>query len=110
MRNLRILDIKGCRLINEVLGLGDLVALEKFYAGDVWGINFKLPDMRKLSHLQVLELRKCRLEPAAGLDGLVSLQVLEADFRWVQDRPSLKQLTKLQELRLMDGVKRNWER
>ena len=102
LRNLRILDITGCRLINEVPGLGDLVALEKFNAGSMYGssFDFKLPDMRKLSHLQVLQLRGCRLEAAAVLDSLVSLQVLEADFRWVQDRPSLKQLTKLQELEI----------
>ena len=102
LRNLRILDISCCWLINEVPGLGDLVPLEKFYAGDEWrsDIDFKLPDMRKLSHLQVLVLRRCRLEAAAGLDSLVSLQALDADFRWVQDRPSLKQLTKLQALEI----------
>ena len=83
LRNLRRLDIKGCRLINEVPGLGDLIALEKFYAGDIYDsrIDFKVPDMCKLSHLQVLGLCNCPVEAAAGLDSLVSLQVLEADFR-----------------------------
>ena len=102
LRNLRILDISWCQLINEVPGLGDLVALEKFFAGG-WYLgrnDFKLPDMRKLSRLEVLELRGYRLEAAAVLDSLVSLQKLIADFRWVQDRPSLKQLTKLQDLEI----------
>ena len=100
LRNLRRLDISCCQLINEVPGLGDLVALEKFFAGGLYlGRNdFKVPDMRKLSHLQVLQLRGCPVEAAAGLDSLVSLQILEADFRWVQDRPSLKQLTRLVDL------------
>ena len=102
LRNLRRLDISHCRSINEVPGLGDLVALEMFRAGYMIGesIDFKLPDMHMLSHLQVLQLRECRVEAAPGLDSLVSLQVLEADFQWVQDRPSLKQLTKLQELKI----------
>ncbi|KAG0561405.1 hypothetical protein KC19_9G062400 [Ceratodon purpureus] len=99
LRNLRILDIRWCGLITELPGLGDLVALEKLYASH-WGARLKLPDLRKLKNLRVLDLGGRRLQAAPGLDSLTSLQKLVADFREVLDRPNLRQLTKLQELKI----------
>ncbi|KAG0606318.1 hypothetical protein M758_9G131300 [Ceratodon purpureus] len=101
LRNLRKFDISGCGLITELPGLGDLVALEKLRAsviGHHFGARLKLPDLRKLKHLRVLDLDGRRLQAAPGLDSLISLQKLVADFREVLDGPNLRQLTKLQEL------------
>ncbi|KAG0627867.1 hypothetical protein M758_2G234200 [Ceratodon purpureus] len=100
LRNLRRLDILWCDLITELPGLVELVALEILDAS-VRGearARLKLPDMRKLKNLQVLELGGRRLQPAPGLDSLISLQILVADIGEVLERPNLRQLTKLQVL------------
>ncbi|KAG0588953.1 hypothetical protein KC19_2G280800 [Ceratodon purpureus] len=100
LRNLRKLDIKESGLITELPGLEDLVALEELHAVG-WGYTrarLKLPDLRMLKNLRVLALDGRRLQAVPGLDCLISLQKLEADFGEVLERPNLRQLTKLQEL------------
>ncbi|KAG0562531.1 hypothetical protein KC19_9G153800 [Ceratodon purpureus] len=101
LSNLRILDIDECGLITELPGLRDLVALEELHAsveGGQVGERLKLPDLSKLENLLVLNLGGRRLQAVPGLDSLISLQIVDADFREVLDRPNLRQLTKLQEL------------
>ncbi|KAG0562697.1 hypothetical protein KC19_9G165600 [Ceratodon purpureus] len=102
LRNLRKLDINGCRLITELPGLGDLVALEELHAsvleGRQVGERLKLPDLSKLKDLLVLDLGGRHLQAVPGLDSLIFLQKLAADFREVLYMPNLWQLTKLQEL------------
>ncbi|KAG0588944.1 hypothetical protein KC19_2G280600 [Ceratodon purpureus] len=100
LRNLRKLVIRDCGLITELPGLEDLVALEELHAS-WWGksrARLKLPDLRKLKNLRVLDLGGRRLQAAPGLDSLISLQKVDADFREVLVRPNLRQLTMLQEL------------
>ncbi|KAG0611643.1 hypothetical protein M758_7G154700 [Ceratodon purpureus] len=108
LRNLRKLDVRDCLKIREVPGLGDLVALEEFYAGrNLSDYNdltfFELPEMHKLRNLRVLCLNRCPLEAVVGLENLITLQDIEADFRYLEDRPSLGQLTKLRTLKI-DGL------
>ncbi|KAG0588935.1 hypothetical protein KC19_2G279700 [Ceratodon purpureus] len=100
LTNLRKLIIEECGLMTKLPGLEDLVALEELHAS-CWGnsrARLKLPDLRKLKNLRVLDLRGRRLQAATGLDSLISLQRLVADFREVLERPNLRQLTMLQEL------------
>jgi Leucine-rich repeat (LRR) protein len=102
LRNLRKLDVRGCPLIMEVPGLGGLVALEELYAGCCFGIDdalyrFILPDLSKLSNLRVLCLNG-KVKAVPGFESLVSLQDVEVDFREVVEWPSLRRLSKLQEL------------
>ncbi|KAG0560026.1 hypothetical protein KC19_10G148400 [Ceratodon purpureus] len=103
LTNLRKLDIDGCGLITELPGLGDLVALEELYAsvgGRHFGARLKLPDLGKLKNLRVLDLSGRRLQAVPGLDSLISLQKVDADFQEVLDRPNLRLLTKLQQLNI----------
>jgi Leucine-rich repeat (LRR) protein len=100
--HLRKLDISHCGLITELQGLDDLVALEEFHAG--WCNMSKLPDMSKLSKLQVLDIGdsdSCKtIHP--GIEKLISLKELKVDFGRVVERPNLRWLTKLQNLSI-DG-------
>jgi Leucine-rich repeat (LRR) protein len=106
LRNLRKLDLRGCPLIMEVPGLGDLVALEELYAGSLFSFDralysFMLPDVSKLRKLRVLRLDGCsKVKAVPGFESLVSLQDVEVDFREVVEWPSLRWLTKLQELQI----------
>jgi Leucine-rich repeat (LRR) protein len=100
LRKLRMLNINYCQWITELPGLGDLVALELLSAKDCTGL-MKLPNMRKLANLRVLELGNCSsITEVPGLEGLASLQELTADFRAVVDKPNLRLLTKLQQMRI----------
>lgn len=56
--------------------------------------------MRNLSKLRVLRLGERWLESVAGLEDFRFLRVVEADFRVVAGRPSLRQLTKLKTLNI----------
>ncbi|KAG0588917.1 hypothetical protein KC19_2G278200 [Ceratodon purpureus] len=103
LRNLRKLNIDECDLITELPGLEDLVALEELRTSEPWwrhsrAPTLRLPDLSKLKNLRVLDLGDRRLQAVPGLDCLVSLQILNADFREVLERPNLRQLPKLQKL------------
>ncbi|KAG0627870.1 hypothetical protein M758_2G234400 [Ceratodon purpureus] len=103
LRNLRKLDIRWCDLITELPGLEDMVALEELHVLAVGfpgksSAKLMLPDLVKLEDLRVLDLNGRRLQAAPGLDSLISLQKLVANFGEVLERPNLRQLTKLQEL------------
>ncbi|KAG0588925.1 hypothetical protein KC19_2G278800 [Ceratodon purpureus] len=103
LRNLRKLDIRECDLITELPGLEDLVALEELHTSEPWwrhsrAPTLRLPDLSKLKNLRVLDLGDRRLQAVPGLDCLISLQILNADFREVLERPNLRQLPKLQKL------------
>ncbi|KAG0627844.1 hypothetical protein M758_2G232200 [Ceratodon purpureus] len=103
LRNLRKLNIDECDLITELPGLEDLVALEELHTSEPWwrhsrAPTLRLPDLSKLKNLRVLDLGDRRLQAVPGLDCLVSLQILNADFREVLERPNLLQLPKLQKL------------
>ena len=104
LKNLRKLDISECDLITELPGLDELEALEELH-GQITSSPqpkaFKLHDVSKLTDLQVLDLAGRRLKgEVVGLDSLLSLQNVAADFRDVLDKPTLRQQTKLQELRI----------
>ena len=107
LSKLQKLDISKCPLITKVPGLGDLVDLVYLSAGkefnsfwDKPSYKLELPDMRKLIKLRVLCLGNCRLSAVPSLDILTSLQKLVADFREVKERPSLRQVTKLETFRI----------
>ncbi|KAG0627855.1 hypothetical protein M758_2G233100 [Ceratodon purpureus] len=106
LTNLRKLNIDECDLITEFLGLEDLVALEELHTSEPWWRHFsraptlRLHDLSKLKNLRVLDLGDRRLQAVPGLDCLISLQILNADFGEVLERPNLRQLPKLQKLKI----------
>jgi internalin A len=101
LSHLRKLYISLCYLITELQGLDDLVALEEFHASCC---NMrKLPDMSKLSKLQVLNIDGGSWKAIhPGIEKLTSLKKLKVDFGRVVERPNLRWLTKLQKLSI-DG-------
>jgi Leucine-rich repeat (LRR) protein len=99
LSHLRKLVISSCRLITELQGLDDLVSLEEFHAR--WCGMIKLPDMCKLSKLQVLNIGRSRCWKSIhpGFEKLISLKELEVDFLGVDPRkPTFEGLTMLESL------------
>ena len=75
--NLRSLEVEFCQNLVVIPGLGQMVGLQHLRLQDNHKLR-KLPDLQKLTRLQVLDISRMHIEDVPGLSWLRQLRGL----RW----------------------------
>jgi Leucine-rich repeat (LRR) protein len=100
LSNLRKLHLDGCKSLRSISGLSDLVSLEELKGEDCSSLE-GLPDMRKLTMLRNLLMDiNTPVSKVPGFQGLISLEILFADFSFLEEWPDLGKLSLLRDVNI----------